>query len=936
RESARQLELLYETSRLLSATWTLDELLPEVANNLAKIVDATSCFIVLRDPTSGELLQTAADSAHHARYRQLHIRSDEPSLSAEVIRRREPVGVEDLHNSAYANPRIAVQFPTQSLLGLPLIHRGEILGAILIGESRRQRRFTPDEIARLQGLVQQVAAEIANAQSVERERRQAADLAILNRVSTAVAASLDPTEVCRLIVNQIRQTTDYEIVSVYLLEGDLLRLQAAIGFDRTLPELPLERGVLGRTARTGEPILLTDVATDPDFIADASNVASEVCAPIRLGDETLGVINVETRAPRRLDRRDLNLLIAIAAQIAVTLRNAQLFEQTRRHGEGLSFLYKTANAVAATLDYAQIMHVVGDGLMRSLGMQRCVLSRWDRRNDCVVTLGAYALDDAHLFIDTDELGLTYALDTYPATRRLLETQEVMQVQADDPDAPAEEVDFIRQMGYASVLALPLVTPTGVFGMIELYSRDKRRFKLDEVSRSLAVANLTATALERERLFDAERRSRQVTETLLDVARAMGSLLDPDQLLGLILDQLRSLIPYVSGSIALLDSGRCEVRASHGLPASLADQPLVFDIAATPTVRRLVTTRRPYRIADTHANPDWLIFESFEHIRAWLGVPLIRNERVIGCLMIDHTEPGFFTEDHERLAEAFAQHAAIAIENTRLLEQTRRRAERERLVRDISGKVSASIEIDTVMQTAVDELGRALKPSRCLIRTGADAAYMPVAYEFCQAGIPGLGIGSLEHLPMLKTALSERQTVVDLEPRLLCHAPVQSGLVTPIFIRGRVAGVLALHQCDYPRRWTFEEVALIEEVGGQLGIAIDNAKLYQEATHSLSDLNLLHSIAMTVASAASLPEAVQRVVESVHADMRHSYIGLLLVEPGSGDLLVSAAIGYPLELANMRIPAGQGVTGWVARTGRPALVPDTRADPRFIDGSGNAS
>ena len=112
RESARQLQLLYETSRLFGSKRTLDELLPEVANNIAKIVEATGCFIVLRDPGSGELLPTAADSAHHDTYRRLRVRPDEPSLAAVVIQRCEPVGIEDVHHSPHINPRAAALFPT--------------------------------------------------------------------------------------------------------------------------------------------------------------------------------------------------------------------------------------------------------------------------------------------------------------------------------------------------------------------------------------------------------------------------------------------------------------------------------------------------------------------------------------------------------------------------------------------------------------------------------------------------------------------------------------------------------------------------------------------------------------------------------------------------------------------------------------------------------
>ncbi len=1276
RESARQLRLLYETSRLFGSAGTLDELLPIVADNLSHILDATGCLIILRDPISGEPMATAAYGTHQELYRRLRLQPDEPSVTRIVMQRRAPIVIEDVRNSPYVSPRAAAVSPSRSLMGLPLIHRDEVLGAVLIGESRRQRRFTQAEIVRVQGLAQQVAAEIASAQSLERERRQAADLAVLNRVSAAVSASLDPAEVSHLIVTTVSQAAGYQHVTLYLLEGRVLRLEAVTGHETTLREIPIERGIIGKTARTGRPTLLADVTTDPDYVAAIPDIVSEACAPIRFGDETLGVINVETHAPRVLDTGDLNLLVAIAAQIAVSLHNIQLFEQTRRHLEELKFLYELARATAAASDAAQVMHLAAGGLLRSLGVEVCAFSSWDRANNCVVTIGKYILDGDQAVV-VPPRQLSYSLDEYPLTREVLEAQSIRQLRSDMPDAPPEEIALLRELGCASILLLPLVTHADSVGLIELYRKDAREFSADEITRGLAAANLVTSALERASLFDAERHSRQVTETLLEVARALGSTLERDKLLDLILDQLHRLVPYAEASIALAsddDSRRFVVCASHGLPEPLSRTPMVFDAESTATIRDMLSSRQPLRIGDTRDYPGWIQFDDAASARSFLGLPLQRDERIVGFLMLGHSQPAFFTDEHQRLAEAFTAHAAIAIENARLfeaehlrrqeieavqrvslsltaslelsqvldailsatlnlvrakdahiflyadghltfgaamtpegrmaqplaeprpdgltdtvahrgelivvedmrhypfatdtpaewegsivglplkigaavvgvmnvayetprqfpeselrvlsllaaqaaiaihnawlftevsgrnrrmaaiqqailetsrlgnleatldglahalvdklgfdqswialadyeqdlligvagagvgvtqdmghggrpltglssgklpqsmarnstiikdfievpptsqierwlhhdlgvqsmadtpipgadrprglisvayttarrvlpedvevleaiarqaaiaienarlLDQARQRAEREHLVRSVNSKISASIEIGTVMQTAVAELGRALGVSRCLIRLGADPDNMPVAHAFHQPGIPPLDAGARGRsgVPMLRQAVGERRTVVDLAPHFVGDARALSGLITPIFIRGQVAGVLALHQCDRPRRWTDEEIALIEDVSAQLGIAIDNARLYQEITHTLGDLGLLHNIAIAVASAASLPEAVSRVVESVHTTMRQAYGTLLLVDPDTSDLVVGASVGYDRDLSNVRIQAGQGITGWVARTGRPALAPDVRADPRFINTGGDPS
>ncbi|HLF25946.1 MAG TPA: GAF domain-containing protein [Anaerolineae bacterium] len=919
RESEQRLRLLYETSRLFATITPLDELMPVVANHLARILDAAGCFIMLCDPKTGDPLMSAAYGSEQERVRQLRIASDEPSVVRHVFQRHTTVVIDDASASPLISPRIAAALSLRSLLALPLTHLNHVLGAVLIYESRRQRHFTSHERARVQGLVQQVAAEIANTQSLDRERRRAAQMSILYRLTTAVTTSLDPSEVSRSIVEEIGQAAGYELVSLYLLDGQALRLQRAIGYEAVIEELPLSRGSMGRAARTGQPILIPDVRNDSDYAAAVPDVLSNAFAPIRFGDVTLGVLCLETRAPRVLNADDLNLLVAIAAQIAVTLRNAQLFAQAEQRRLGMEALHTIEQAITA-LDLDRCLATVAASarsLMKKASLGHVFLAEAGGMRLRAAS-GPFEREVGRWFLPTGR-----GLVGWVAQHR--QAVNAPQVHSDPR--------YHHTVGMTqSEAAIPLLINDEMIGVLDVQSERVGAFDEYDLALLSMLAAEAAIAIHNARLFDSERHNRQLTEMLLDVARALNSTLDLAQLLKLILDQLRQLIPYDSAMMALLDaSGRhYATRASNNIPERAPLETRIFNVEDKPTTQALYETRRPLRIADTQSFPDWQHPEGDESIRSWLGLPLVRNERVIGFLMLNHTQPNFFSDEHERLAQAFSLHATTAIENAQLLKQAQQQAERERLVYNINRKISATIEIQTVMQTAIEELSRAVQASRCLIRLGADPENMPVAYEFNQPGFPPIGIGSLEHLPMLTTALTENRTVVDYESYVLKDTPVHAGLIAPISTRGHTVGVLILHQCDRARRWTPDEIALLEEVSAQLGIAIDNAELYQEATHSLSDLNLLHSIAMDVASATTLPEALERVVRSVHAAMQRAWVSVLLVDSVTADLSIHAVSNRAHWITDGCLKAGQGIAGWVAQTGRSALVPDVQSDPRYID------
>jgi diguanylate cyclase (GGDEF)-like protein len=175
------------------------------------------------------------------------------------------------------------------------------------------------------------------------------------------------------------------------------------------------------------------------------------------------------------------------------------------------------------------------------------------------------------------------------------------------------------------------------------------------------------------------------DTTAEVLRAanldLTRTLDLPSVLDKLLGHLARLVPFDTANVMLLeDDGRLVVRAIRGYerwddPALTRDR--AFDVATHPVLGGVIESRTSVLIPETRQHAGWQRHQGAEHVRNWMGVPLLAGGQVIGLYAVDKAQPGFFTERHVRATEALAPHAAIAIQNARLFEQLQRSEERLR-------------------------------------------------------------------------------------------------------------------------------------------------------------------------------------------------------------------------------------------------------------------
>ncbi|HEX2739240.1 MAG TPA: PAS domain S-box protein, partial [Rubrobacter sp.] len=144
-----------------------------------------------------------------------------------------------------------------------------------------------------------------------RHRRQARELSLLYRVSTALAQQFDLSAIFSTVVEAVAESFGYTQVSAYQLEDGVLTLQHQVGYHEVIDRIPTSAGVAGRVASSGRPVLLEDVREDPSFLGAIDDITSEVCVPLFDQDTVVGILNLESVGGVRLTRADLRLTSAL-------------------------------------------------------------------------------------------------------------------------------------------------------------------------------------------------------------------------------------------------------------------------------------------------------------------------------------------------------------------------------------------------------------------------------------------------------------------------------------------------------------------------------------------------------------------------------------------------------------------------------------------------
>ena len=221
------------------------------------------------------------------------------------------------------------------------------------------------------------------------------------------------------------------------------------------------------------------------------------------------------------------------------------------------------------------------------------------------------------------------------------------------------------------ICAPMVVGDRAIGVISIDKFEADFYDEELADIATAFATQAAIAIENARLLETERSARDQAETLRAAAQSLGSSLDLPEVFDLILTELRRVVPYRAATVQQLDGYEMVIVGCHGFPNIDELIGLRFDWRQQDDpAREMVERREPVIIADVSAR-----FEHFKEeahgggqVKAFMGVPLLIGDRLIGMLTVDSLEADFYTSEHANMAAAFAAFAATAIEKARYVSE----------------------------------------------------------------------------------------------------------------------------------------------------------------------------------------------------------------------------------------------------------------------------
>jgi diguanylate cyclase (GGDEF)-like protein len=503
-ELAERLDNVLEIAGRLAASHDRTELLRMIVEetNRALRTDATTIRILRDDRLEVVAWAGLSDDVG----RRLPVFGQKEGWVGEILRTGHvmafPDAREDPHHGVERYDGIVA---IAGHLAAPLVQGGRVIGT-LAAMTRERRSWTSTDVAFMTTLATHAAIALANAELFGQTVARAAQLEVLQTASARMSRATTVEEVGRTVVEETGGIIDYHNARVYLVEPPdrvvPIAFEGRIGayerVDMSLLGCRLGEGFTGWVAQHGEPILVNDANRDPRgaTIVGTDDVdESMLVVPMRYDGLTIGVITLSKLGLDGFGSDDLRLLTILADRAATAVGSARLLTRTQDLAGELRRLLDMSAELSGSLDPRQVAELMAGHLVRAMGVDECIISYWDRAAGRVESLGFYP---THRLTEIEPF---FEVSRYPETLRVLETQQTVIVDADDPTADPAEVGLMNLDGKKALAMLPLVAKGQSIGLVELVSKTPMRWNDERLSLARTMANEAAMALENARLYE---------------------------------------------------------------------------------------------------------------------------------------------------------------------------------------------------------------------------------------------------------------------------------------------------------------------------------------------------------------------------------------------------------------------------------------------------
>jgi signal transduction histidine kinase len=323
-------------------------------------------------------------------------------------------------------------------------------------------------------------------------------LQLLYQVSNVIHSTLEPQGALQLIVSEAVRLMHASSGSVVLINptSGFLEIHASQNLPVVATRLKLRvgEGITGWVARTGKPVRVGDVTQDPRYVMAHRTVRSELAVPLEVNGETRGVLNVDSDRADAFTTGDQELLQELAVQAAKVIQNTWLYEQLRLKAHLFESLASVSRTINSTLNLDEALQAITREAGVLMRARTCSLMMLDESREWLDLRASYGAGEAYmnkprLPVDDSLLGV------------VVRRKKPMQVANVQTSSRYQHVEVARSEGLISLLSVPLIFAGQAIGTLSVYMSQPYNFSNEEISILSALAELSAIAIEKARLYE---------------------------------------------------------------------------------------------------------------------------------------------------------------------------------------------------------------------------------------------------------------------------------------------------------------------------------------------------------------------------------------------------------------------------------------------------
>ncbi len=937
-----EVEALYQLSSSISSAESVSNLLQSVAQKVAALLSAHHVMVILLDIEERSIAEVCYGGDAPAGGEPLTFDGLWEGVVGWALREQQPVFLSKSAPDPHADPELYERHIAQNLgsrLIVPLHYRERLLGVIIVTNTSDQPDFTGHQADWLTAIANQAAVAVNNVRMVDVLQQRVVRTDAAAQVAEAASSILDLDQLLPMAVDLIKEKFDLYYVGIFLVDHDRdwVGLRAGTGVPgRTMLEKNHgfkigSESMIGQCVAFGEPRIPERVEDAVRYINPLlPDTTAEIALPLISRGQVIGAMSVQSSKIKVFSKMDIAILQTMATQMANAIQNAQFYEAAQVSLAEAQALYRVSRAINEAQSVEDIAFAVAD-VAASVGMQFAAIrmfTHWDEDGH-PLALEAYEVANVE---DERKLNYTRHIDFDLELYGKLDLESAHEVHI-VPDIQAPAVTLLDTMravmehhGCRSLITAALRVGKRWLGQLALYGQwslaETPTYYLNVIGST--IVDQVAGALYTRYLLEQIERRAQRMQTASEVSRAASSIIDQSVLLTetveLILERFDL---YYAGIFLLDDSGRWAVlRAGTGEAGKrMLGDGHRLEVGGNSMIGTCVATGEPRIALDVGKAATRFNNPHLSQTRSEMALPLASRGEVIGAMTIQSRDVAAYSQSDIAILQTMADQLANAIVNARLIAESEARLEE---VQRLQQRYAVDMWEGHVETRDMYGFGYDLNQLVPLSNPGATT---PDETAPAVVGFEG---------PALWTPNWAEMVHMQTGP----EGGDGAALLAPLEMKGEPVGVWRFEEPGVSRKWSSDDVAVLEAVRDQVALALENRLLLDQSQNSLRETRRREAEVRFLQEVAAFLNETEDVVASADALVARlsSFLSvdvLLLTDyVARNNSSRISSVGQlpdtePIPWLNREFPDGS-LASRVAQQGTPYLVDDLQSSRHYME------